>query len=171
LLILLLLTIIVISVVYRILAIICEIVLKIRAIYLLDSITSKRDLLYMKYGDFERVVAEMFRRRNHRVEFSERFGEGEKGLVIDGTVYVQLRKDPLSGMINVEQAMKLAKSMWRDSIYRGMFITLGDFENITYRYCHKNVITCINGDRLLEMCLGVQSARKLPSPMRQQDSG
>lgn len=170
-LILLLLTIIVISVVYRIFAIIWEIVLKIRAIYLLDGIASKRDLLYMKYSDFERVVAEMFRRRNYRVEFSDRFGEGEKGLVIDGTIYAQLRKDSLGSMINAEQAMKLVKSMWRDNIYRGIFITLGDFENTTYRYCHKNVITCINGDRLLEMCLEVQSARKLSSPIRQQDSG
>ena len=79
-LILLLLTIIVISVVYRIFAIIWEIVLKIRAIYLLDGVASKRDLLYMKYSDFERVVAEMFRRRNYRVEFSDRFGEGKKVL-------------------------------------------------------------------------------------------
>src|SRR5690554_4890998 len=152
---------------YMAAAIIYEMYLRVKTVHLFDRISCKRDLLYMKYSNFERIVAEIFRRDNHSIKFSDRFGEGEKGLIIDGTTYAQLKKDNPGCMINVEQVMKLVYSMQRDNIHRGMYITLGDFENITYRYCHKNVITCINGDRLLEMCLAAQAYRRRPSFLRQ----
>lgn len=47
--------------------------------------------------------------------------------------------------------------MQDNDIYRGMIITLGDFKPNTRNYCHMHVITCINGNQLLQMLKKVQS--------------
>ena len=54
-------------------------------------------------------------------------------------------------MIEIEQAKKLIKHMQDNEIYRGMIITLGDFKANTRNFCHMNVITCVNGNQLLQM--------------------
>ncbi len=64
--------------------------------------------------------------------------------------------------MEIEQAKKLAKHMRENGIYRGMLITLGDFKNNTKNFCHLNVIKCINGNQLLQMCKDVQSSGILP---------
>jgi hypothetical protein len=61
-----------------------------------------------------------------------------------------------------EQAKKLARHMHENGIYRGMLITLGDFKNNTKNFCHLNVIKCINGNQLLQMCKNTQGSGTLP---------
>lgn|GEM_PF-656853 len=135
------------------------IILSIKVLYnikirnILDSIETKEDLLYLSQRDLEHVISLMFRRMGYSsVRFSNSFGEGSPGIILDDKYYVQITKTNFKSKINVEMAAKLAWHMLRDSIYRGIYITLGDFEKSTLNFCHKNVIQCINGDRLLEMC-------------------
>lgn len=137
------------------------IALKIRVVCLLENVSTKRDLLYMNTRDFENVIAEIFRRNNHKVELTSVFGEGGNGIILDNIYYLQVRKDAFNHRVNTEKVKKFVKSMQLNSIYRGIFITLGDFCLSTRYYCHKNSITCINGDELFCMCKEVQVKRDL----------
>lgn len=123
---------------------------------ILEGIKSKNDLLYLKMKDFIYVVAEVLRRHGHSVEITDRFGEGCEGIILDKIYYVQVSKCRFSNKINIELARKLKKSMQLNSIHKGMYITLGGFNENTRRYCHANVITCIDGDTLFNMCRKVQ---------------
>ncbi len=134
---------------------------KARADKYLNSIKSKQDLLFMHFKDLEHLVAEIFRRKGHCVKMTDKFGEGDNGLILDDMCYVMIKKHSLNKLVNVELARKLADHMYKDSIYKGMFISLGDFNNNTRNFCYKNVITCINGSQLLDMCLKFQSDNML----------
>lgn len=124
---------------------------KIKINSLLDNINTKEDLLYMNIKDFENIIAVMFKRNGYKVEFTERFGEGNRGLILNNLQYVQMEKSALNRLMDVEPVRKLSKSMQTDSIYRGIIITLGGYKRITRNYCHKNVIKCIDGDQLVNM--------------------
>lgn len=141
---------------YNIIRIIANILYYIKINNKLDMIQTKYDLLYMKRKDYEKVIMEMFKRKGYKVRFSDRFGEGDNGFILDNIQYVQAMKDSLKTELAVESIKKFNRCMQRDSIYRGIFITLGDFKNNTRKFCHKNVIKCINGDELLLMCKEVQ---------------
>ncbi len=137
------------------------IILKIRVVCLLENVSTKRDLLYMNTRDFENVIAEIFRRKKHNVQITSDFGEGGNGLILNKINYLQVKKHAFNHRVNIEQVKKFVKSMQLNSIYRGIFITLGDFCTSTRYYCHKNSITCINGDELFSMCKEVQVKRDL----------
>ncbi|HAA24875.1 MAG TPA: restriction endonuclease [Ruminiclostridium sp.] len=139
-----------------------HIVYLVRISLLFDSINSKEDLLFLRKRDFEYVVAEIFKRSGYRVRMSDHFGEGGTGIILNDILYVQARKERYQHLMEIEQAKKLAKHMRENGIYRGMLITLGDFKNNTKNFCHLNVIKCINGNQLLQMCKDVQSSGILP---------
>lgn len=142
-------------------AIIYSIYYKIKISNLLESINTKEDLLYMCIKDFVNVIAEMFKRKGYKVKITDRCGEDGKGLILNDIQYVEMWKHSLRQIVEVETAMKLARCMQSDSIYRGILITLGDFKQNTKMYCYKNVIECINGDQLLQMCKEVQKRKEV----------
>jgi len=123
---------------------------------LVDNIGCINDLLYLRLKDFEYAIAEVFRRKGHKVQMADHFGEGGNGIILDEIYYVIVRKDSLHSLVEIEQAKKLAKHMRDNNIHRGMIITLGDFKTNTRRFCHTNVIKCINGDELFRMFKSVQ---------------
>jgi restriction system protein len=123
---------------------------------LVDTIRNKTDLLYLRTKDFEYVVAEIYKRKEYRVRMSDHFGEGGTGIVLNELCYVQVWKSACHHLMEVEQAKKLARHMQNNGIYRGIIITLGDFKSSTRNYCHTNVISCIDGNCLLQMCKEVQ---------------
>jgi len=122
----------------------------------LDSISSLEDFLFMRYKDFVYLTAEVYRRKGFHVTITDKCGEEGNGLLIDNVIFVEVWKNGLKHFMDVETGMKLAKCMQSNSIYRGILITLGDFKPTTIKFCHKNVIQCINGRQLLEMCREVQ---------------
>jgi len=123
---------------------------------LLESVNTREDLLFMRFNDFLNLTAEVFRRKGHKVRITDKCGEEGKGLILDDRQFVEIWKHSLHHMVEVETAMKLAKCMQVNSIYRGMLISLGDFKYNTKAYCHANVIECINGEQLVQMCKEVQ---------------
>jgi restriction system protein len=139
-----------------------HIIYLVRISQLVDSIGSKEDLLFLRMKDFGYVVAEIFKRRGYRVRMSNHFGEGGTGIILNDTLYVQARKERYQHLMEIEQAKKLAKHMHENGIYRGILITLGDFKNNTRNFCHLNVIKCINGNQLLQMCKDSQGSGTLP---------
>lgn len=145
-------------VVYGFVAFVSSIAYKVKINRLLDNIHTKEDLLYMNTKDFENVIAEMFRRKGNKVKLSDRFADGGNGIILNDIQYVQVKKYPYHHLIEIEHAKKLSRFMQIESIYRGKIITLGDFKENTKKYCHKSVIECINGDRLLTMCQEVHGA-------------
>lgn len=134
-----------------------KIVYRIRINILLDNINSKYDLMDMNSKDFKFVMASVFKRKGYNVRICDRIGEGEGCLLLNGIQYVQIKRYSFSHLLEIEEAKKLVKHMQDDSIYRGMIISIGDFKNNTKKYCHTNVIKCINGDELLAMCKEVQN--------------
>jgi len=139
-----------------------HIIYLVRISLLFDTINSKEDLLFLRNKDFEYVVAEIFKRMGYRVRMSDHFGEGGTGIILNDILYVQARKERYQHLMEIEQAKKLAKHMRENGIYRGMLITLGDFKNNTRNFCHLNVIKCINGNQLLQMCKDTQGLGTLP---------
>lgn len=137
--------------------IVYSIAYKIKIKKLLDSINNTEDLLYMKYKDLIHVVAEVFIRKGYKVEYTDKCGEDSNGIILNDTQYVEIFKLPLASLIEIETAMKLNICMQMNSVYRGMLITLGDYKRNTKRYCFKNVIECIDGNNLLQMCKDVQT--------------
>ncbi len=130
----------------------------VRISLLVDEIHNKEDLLYLRMKDFKHVVAEIFKRKGYQVKISDHFGEGGAGIILDDLLYVQARKESYHHLMEIEQAKKLSRHMRENGIYRGMIITLGDFKNNTKNYCHTNVIACINGNQLLQMCKEVRGS-------------
>lgn len=124
---------------------------------LVDGIKCRDDLLYLKLKDFEYAIAEVFRRQGYKVQMSDHFGEGGTGIILDNIYYVIVRKENYHNLVEVELAKKLTKHMRDNNIHRGMIITLGDFKANTKRYCHMNVIKCINGEQLVQMFKSVHS--------------
>jgi restriction system protein len=139
-----------------------HIVYLVRISLLVDSINCKEDFLFLSMKDFEYVVAEIFKRMGYRVRMSDHFGEGGTGIILNDLFYVQARKERYQHLMEIEQAKKLARHMHENGIYRGMLITLGDFKNNTKNFCHLNVIKCINGNQLLQMCKDAQGSGTLP---------
>ena len=126
---------------------------------LLESINDKNDLIQIGFRDFVYLMMEVFRRKGYRVKMTDKCGEESNGLILNNLQYVEVIKFPFEKKIEVETAMKLARCMQLNSIYRGMIVTLGDFKQNTRSFFHKNVIECINGDKVLEMCKEVQKRR------------
>lgn len=136
-----------------------NIVYSIKINNLLESINDKDDLSQIGFGDFVYLMMEVFRRKGYKVKMTDKCGEENNGLILNNLQYVEVIKFPLNKRIEVETAMKLARCMQLNSIYRGMIVTLGDFKQNTRSFCHKYVIECINGDKVLEMCKEVQKRR------------
>jgi restriction system protein len=128
---------------------------------LLDTITEKEDLLYLRFKDYMYIIMEIFRRKGYLVKFTNNCGIDGSGLKLklDSILYAEVWKHGLNQVVEVELAMNLAKCMQSNSIYRGILITLGDFKLNTKAFCHKNVIECINGDQLLNMCKEAQKSK------------
>jgi len=136
-----------------------KIYFKNRIVSLLDSVRCKDDFLYMSEKEFTGVITLMLTRKGYKVEATDRCGEQEGGLFINGVIFAEMHKESLSHLIEKETAMKLSQCMRESGIYRGMLITTGDYRNSTRLYCGRNVIECLNGDRLLDMCRDVQRAK------------
>lgn len=148
-------------IIHSFLTLIHSIIYKMKINNLLDSINTKEDLLYMRFNDFINTIAEMFKRKGYKVTFTNKCGEEGNGLLLNDTHYVEILKHGLNRVVDVEVAMKLARCMQMNSIYRGMLMALGDFKQNTKMFCYKNVIECINGDQLLEMCKEVQKKKEI----------
>lgn len=123
---------------------------------LLDGISCKEDFLYMKEKDFINVITLMLKRKGNKAEPTDKCGEETGGLIINDVIFAEMRKDSLSHLVEKETAMKLSHCMKEASVYRGMLITSGDYRESTRLYCRRNVIECVNGDRLFDMCRDVQ---------------
>lgn len=129
---------------------------------LLERIQDKNDLLYMDFKDFINVTAEVLKRKGYKVRATNRCGEDNNGLEIDGLQFAEVFKIGVNRLMEVESAMKLAWCMRINSIHRGQIITLGDFKKNTRAFCHMHVISCINGDQFLAMCKEVQRSNAVP---------
>jgi restriction system protein len=132
---------------------------KIKTDNLLEHINSREELLYLHFKDFLQVIIEVLKRKGYKVRITDQCGEEGNGLILNGRQYVEVWKHSINQIVDVEAAMKLARCMQVNSTHRGMLITLGDFKQNTRVYCHKNVIECINGEQLLEMCKEVQTRK------------
>jgi restriction system protein len=136
-----------------------NILYKIEMNKLLNTITEKEDLLYLRLKDFIYISMELLRRKGYKVKTTNNCGMEGSGLQLDSILYAEIWKHGLNQVVEVELAMNLAKCMQNNSICRGMIITLGDFKLNTKAFCHKNVIECINGDQLLSMCKEAQKSK------------
>ncbi|NJD01595.1 MAG: restriction endonuclease [Ruminiclostridium sp.] len=134
---------------------------KIKINVLLEKIKAKEDLEYIKFMDFLKMIAEVFKRKGYKVGITNKCGEEGNGLILNSMQYVEIWNRGFSHAVDCEAAMKLAKCMRSNSIYRGMLITLGDFKHNTKTFCHMNVIECINGEQLLSMIKDVQKKKEV----------
>ncbi len=128
---------------------------------LLESIEQKEDLIFLGFRDFINVVAEAFRRKGYKVEFTVKCGEEGNGLILNDKLYVEVWKNGYNYPIEVETAMKLSNHMQSNSVYRGMIISSADFKLNTRTYCHKNVIECVNSLQILAILKDAQRRHKL----------
>ncbi len=133
---------------------------------ILKVINTKEDLLYLNFKDYMSVIVEVLKRLGYKVKPTEACGIDGSGLLLNNVHFTEVWKHGLQQVVDVELAMNLFKCMSDNSIYRGMLITLGDFKPCTKVYCHKNVIECINGDQLLDMCKSVQNAKVVFEPAK-----
>lgn len=129
-------------------------------------INTKEDLLYLNFKDYMSVIMEVLKRMGYKVKPTVACGVDGSGLILNKMQFSEVWKHGLQQIVDVELAMNLAKCMSDNSIYRGMLITLGDFKPCTRLYCHRNVIECINGDQLLDMCKSVQNAKVALEPAK-----
>lgn len=150
---------------YWLVSLICNLLYKLKIANLLESINSKEDLLYCSYRDFLSIITEVFKRKEFKVEPTDKCGEESNGLLLNKISFAEIWKHGLWHTVEIETAMKLAKCMQTHSIYRGMLVTLGDFKQNTKSFCHRNVIECINGDQLLLMCKETQKSRPASEPL------
>ncbi|OGO80469.1 MAG: hypothetical protein A2Y21_11300 [Clostridiales bacterium GWC2_40_7] len=141
--------------------IICYVYGKIRINGLLETINTIEDLEYIRFMDFLKLTAEVYKRKGYTVRVTDKCGEEGNGLILNDKQYVEIWKHGLNHAVDCEAAMKLAKCMRSNSIYRGILITLGDFKQNTRMYCHKNVIECINGEQLISMFKEVQKKKEV----------
>jgi len=133
---------------------------------LVNCINSKEDLLYLSFKDYISVIVEVLKRSGNKVRFTDSCGVEGSGLALNNVQFAEIWKHGLQQMVDIELAMNLSKCMRDNSIYRGMLITLGDFKTCTKIYCHKNVIECINGDRLLTLLKEVQDKNAILEPVK-----
>jgi hypothetical protein len=145
---------------YYIILIILIIINRIRLYNIFENIQSKRDLLYLNQRDFCGVIMEMYKRKGYDIKQTAKCGV-ENGFVINGLQFAEAWKNNPNKQEEIETAMNLEKCMRINRIYRGIFITLGDFKVNTRKYCGINVIECINGDRLLDLIQECQRDRSL----------
>lgn len=138
-----------------------KIVYKYKIENLIENIHSKEDLLNICYKDLPYLMIEIFRRKGDIAKITDKCGEEGNGLILNNLQMVEVWKHALNQVVEMESAMKLAKCMQNQSIYRGMIITLGDFKYNTRCFCHKNVITCINGEQFLALCKDAQKRKEL----------
>lgn len=129
---------------------------------ILEGITCKEDLLFLKYQDYNDVIMEVLKRKGYQVRATPHCGEEGNGLLLNDILFCEIWKHSLAHRVDVEAAMKLYKRMKWNDIHRGMIITLADFRAITRQYCRYNVIQCINGDELFAMCKEVRRYHKIP---------
>lgn len=137
---------------------------KFKIINLLENIHSKDDFIYMSYKDYVHVVAEIFKRKGFKVSHTNLCGEESNGLILNNNLFVEVCKNSFHHQMEMETAMKFTRRMELGAISRGMLITLGDFKDSTRSYCFKNVIDCVNCDRLMQMCKQVQHKDKMFLP-------
>ncbi len=133
---------------------------------LLKVISSKEDLLYLNFRDYMSVIIEVLKRNGYKIKSTRDCGIDGSGLMLNSIQFAEIWKHGLNQIIDVELAMNLAKCMQKNSVYRGMLITLGDFKPCTKAFCHRNVIECINGDQLLNMCKAVQKTKAILQPAK-----
>ena len=138
-----------------------SILFKIKVNRILESINTREDLQYIKFVVFLHLAAEVFKRKGYKVKITDKCGEEGNGLILNDIQYVEIWKYGLNHAVDCEAAMKLAKCMRSNSIYRGILITLGDFKHNTKLFCHKNVIECITGEQLLAMIKEVQKKKEV----------
>ncbi len=141
---------------YKFFALMAGFLYSVKISMLVDKIQCKDDLIFLRVKDYENVIAEIFRRKGFKVCLSDHFGEGGTGIILNDLYYVLARKERYP--VEIEFAKKLCRHMRNNSIYKGIIVTLGDFKANTRNYCHTNVITCIGGNQLLQMCKNVQGA-------------
>jgi len=141
---------------YDIFLVVYFIYYKIKINRLLEDINSLEDLLYMRAVDFQNIVVEVLRRKGNKVKFTDRCGEYNNGYIINDIKYAEIWKHSLHHLVEIEAALKLVHCMEVNSVYRGIFITLGDYKQNTMKLCFKYAIECINGEQLLKMCKEVQ---------------
>jgi hypothetical protein len=143
----------------KIVLIIKEFLYKRKINELLKFINSKEDLLYLNFKDYMSVITEVLKRYSYKVKSTDACGIDGSGLKLNNIIFAEIWKHGFRQVVDVELAMNLAKCMQNNSIYRGMIITLGDFKTCTRNFCHQNVIECINGDQLLNMCKAVRNTK------------
>lgn len=144
---------------FKILSGIKEVLYKRKINFLLEEINTKEDLLYLNFKDYMAIILEILRRQGNSIKATDACGVDGSGFSLNHKQFGEIWKHGLKQIVDVELAMNLAKCMQNNSIYRGMIITLGDFKPSTKAFCHKNVIECINGDQLLDMCKAVQGSK------------
>ncbi len=133
---------------------------------LLKVINSKEDLLYLNFRDYMSIIVVVLKRNGYKIKSTRDCGIDGSGLILNNIQFAEIWKHGLNQIIDVELAMNLAKCMQKNSVYRGMIITLGDFKPCTKAFCHRNVIECINGDQLLNMCKAVQKTKVILQPAK-----
>lgn len=148
-------------VIYSLAAIVWKVIYRFRIEKLIENIQTKTDLQDIFFKDLPYVMIEVFRRKGYYAKMTNTCGEDGNGLILNNIQMVEVYKHALNQVVEVETAMKLAKCMQKQSIYRGMLITLGDFKHNTRAYCHKNVISCINGEQFLDLCKEVQRRNRI----------
>ena len=122
---------------------------------------STEDLLYLHHKDFINVICEVFRRKGHQVNRTDQCGEEGNGIILNDIQFAEVWKHSLNKKVEIEAGMKMTTHMERSHIYRGMLVTLGDFKPSTKLFCHKNVITCVNGEQLIFMLKEVQKRKEI----------
>lgn len=155
-LILLMLLVIAVLVIQGLIGIMYRIIHRTKINNLLERVCTEEDLMYIRFEDFLSIAAEMFKRKGYKVQLTDKCGEDGNGLVLNDILYAEVWRHGLNRPVEVETAMKLARCMHTNSIYRGMLITLGYFKQNTKMFCHKNVIECVDGKQFLAMCRDVQ---------------
>ncbi len=134
---------------------------RVRINRMLENINTVEDLQYIPFKVFLPLIAEVFKRKGYSVKITDKCGEEGNGLILDNMRYVEILRRALNHEVDCEAAMKLAKCMQSNAIYRGMIITLGEFKHNTRMFCHKNVIECITGPQLLAMFKEVQKKKEI----------
>lgn len=148
-------------VIYGFLTLLWRIIYKIKIDNMIENIHTKEDLLEISFKDLPHVMVEVFRRNGQNARITDKCGEYGNGLILNDIQFVEVWKHMPNYAVEVETAMKLAKCMQTESIYRGMLITIGDFKMNTKAFCHKNVISCINGDQFLSLCKEAQKRKEV----------
>lgn len=126
---------------------------------LFESINTMKDLIYMNSSDLVSVTAKMLKLKGNEVKVTDKCGEEGNGLILNNLIFTEVWKQSIGHSMEIESAMKLARQMKVNKVYRGMIVTTGSFKNNTLSFCHKNVIRCINGNQLLGMIKEVQIKR------------